>query len=125
MKCPFCLERIKTEIVMKPEFVTLMFGLAVFALIPNAIMIVIVVVALQLTASKKHRCSLCERELGSDGKFLLIFSDEVYSFSLGENGVLVSKKMMISFGLIVFAIVSLWIRNNIEEMHDWTNITWE
>jgi hypothetical protein len=46
-------------------------------------MLIFTLVILQVTATRKHRCPMCERELGSDGKFLVFFKDEVYSFAIG------------------------------------------
>lgn len=60
-----------------------MLALVLFSIMPNAIMIVVVMIVMQLTATKRHRCGLCERELGTDGKFLGLFHDQVYSFNIG------------------------------------------
>ena len=87
-------------------------------------MIIIVIFILQLTATKKHRCSLCEREIGSDGKFLIIFSDEVYSFSLGESGILISKKILMTGGLFLLMIIIFSIRATISPEIVWSDITW-
>jgi uncharacterized membrane protein len=51
----------KTEIIRKPELISIMFGLFLFAIIPNAVMIIVIVIVLQFTATLKHRCSVCER----------------------------------------------------------------
>lgn len=101
-----------------------MLGLLLFTLLPNAVTIVLVVLILQTTATKKHRCSLCERELGNDGKFLVLFKDEVYSFRLGENGILISKKILVTLAIfgVMFAIVLL--RAKIGNATDWTDLTW-
>jgi uncharacterized membrane protein len=112
MKCPFCLQRVKSEIIAKPELISVVFGIFMFSLLPNAIMIVVVLVVLQLTATRKHRCPLCERELGSDGKFLLIFQDEAYSFALGETGILLSKKILMTLSLFVVTFLILILRAN-------------
>lgn len=105
--------------------VSIVFGLLLFSLLPNAIMIVVVIVALQLTATRKHRCSLCEREIGSDGKFLICFQDEVYSFSLGESGVLVSKKILMTGGLFAFMLLILLLRSHYQSEVMWSNLTWK
>ena len=125
IKCPFCLQQTKTEIIGKPELVSIVFGLVLFSAFPNAVMIVVVVVVLQLTATKKHRCALCERELGTDGKFLILFTDEVYSFSLGETGVLISKKILVTAGLFcsIFAILAL--KGNQSKDLNWSTATWD
>lgn len=120
MKCPFCLQRMRTEIIMKLELISIMLGLALFSIFSNAVMIIVIVAILQLTTTRKHRCSVCERELGSDGKYLLVFTDEVYSFSLGETGVLLSKKILMTGGLFLTTVVVIYLRSQIELQHHWT-----
>ena len=88
-------------------------------------MIIVVIVALQITATRKHRCSLCEREIGSDGKFLICFKDEVYSFSLGESGVLISKKILMTGGLFAFMLLILLARSHYQSELTWSNMTWQ
>ena len=96
-----------------------------FSIFPNAIMIVVVIVILQITATKKHRCSLCEREIGSNGKFLIVFTDEVYSFSLGESGILISKKILMTGGFFLLILLIITIKSNIEPEVVWTNMNWK
>ena len=75
MRCPYCLELIRSEIILKPEIITAALGLSIFALVPNFMMMLISLMLLQFVASRKHRCPLCERELCSDGRFLVYFTD--------------------------------------------------
>jgi len=84
--------------------------MSIFAIVPNFIMILLVVALLQFTASRKHRCPLCERELGSDGIFLLYFTDEVISFSIFSAGFIFTKKLLITCLLIAFTLGVLSIR---------------
>lgn len=99
-------------------------GLVLFSLLPNAIMIVVTVVTLQVTATRKHRCSLCERELGTDGKFLIFFTDDVYSFSVGETGILVSKKIFVTIGLFLTMFLVISVRASLSEDLVWTEVSW-
>lgn len=87
--------------------------MSIFAIVPNFIMILLVVALLQLTASRKHRCPLCERELGSDGIFLLYFTDEVISFTIFSAGFIFTKKLLVTCLLIVFTVLVLSIRLSI------------
>ena len=73
-------------------------------------MMLLILTIMQLTASRKHRCPLCERELGSDGKFLVYFTDEVYSWSFMSAGFISTKKNLMTFGLIAFAISVIVLR---------------
>jgi hypothetical protein len=73
-------------------------------------MMLLIITLIQLTASRKHRCPLCERELGSDGKFLLFFTDEVYSWSFLSAGFISTKKNLMTFGLIAFAVIVIGFR---------------
>lgn len=75
MRCPYCLEMIRSEIILKPEVITVALGLSIFAIVPNFIMMMLIIMMLQFASSRKHRCPLCERELGSDGRFLIYFTD--------------------------------------------------
>ncbi len=36
-----------------------MLALVLFSILPNAIMIIAIVIILQVTATKRHRCALC------------------------------------------------------------------
>jgi hypothetical protein len=75
MKCPFCLQHIRSEIILKPEFISIVLGISIFVIVPHMAMMLLVIMLMHFTASRKHRCPLCERELGHDGKFLLYFTD--------------------------------------------------
>ena len=81
-------------------------------------MLMIVIMMLQFASGRKHRCPLCERELGSDGKFLIYFTDEVYSLSLlsigmnvGKIGVIFTKKTLVTILLIVFGLSVIGVRS--------------
>ena len=87
--------------------------------LPHFLTIFLVIVVLQITATRKHRCPLCERELGTDGKFLVFFRDEVYSFAIGNllliigtNGLIVSKKILVSIGIGILVLVILTVKMN-------------
>jgi uncharacterized YccA/Bax inhibitor family protein len=62
--------------------------------------------------------------LGTDGKFLAVFTDRVYSFSIGENGLLVSKKILMTIGLFFTTILIVYIRSRIEHTHQWVDFSW-
>lgn len=87
-------------------------------------MIVAIVLVLQTTATRKHRCSLCERELGNDGKFLVVLKDEVYSFKLGDSGVLISKKILCTIAIFALMFLVIFARAKIGNAVDWTDLTW-
>ena len=87
--------------------------------LPHFLTIVLVIIVLQITATRKHRCPLCERELGTDGKFLVFFHDEVYSFTLGKlitylgtNGLIVSKKILASIAIGILVLIILTVKMN-------------
>lgn len=125
MKCPFCLQHIKSEIIAKPELVSVVLGLFLFAILPNAFMIILVILVIQITATQKHRCPLCERELGSNGKFLKIFKDEIYSLSFHDNGILISKKIIYSGVIFIGTLFVLFIRAKyFPDLPEFTEITW-
>jgi len=84
----------------------------------------LVVMLLQFASSRKHRCPLCERELGSDGKFLIYFTDEVYSFSLFSAGFIFTKKMMTTALLLLFAISLITLRSYYEDTNKFIATTW-
>lgn len=79
-------------------------------LLPHVLNIIAVVFAFQLTSVCKHRCPLCERELGSDGRFLHYLTDSVYSFNLGRNGVIVTKKIIVNVMLTALVIGLMFVR---------------
>lgn len=110
MKCPFCLQHIHSEIILRPEFISMMLGLSLFVVVPHLAMMMLVMLLMHFTASRKHRCPLCERELGSDGKFLLYFTDEVYSLSFFSAGFIFTKKMLVTGALLLFMVLVLSIR---------------
>lgn len=87
-------------------------------------MMILVIMLMQFTASRKHRCPLCERELGNDGKFLVYFTDEVYSVSLLSAGFIFSKKMAVTAGLIAFIFIVTTVRVSRLERDAWVTTTW-
>ncbi len=110
MKCPFCLQHIQSELILKPEFISIVLGVSIFVIVPHLLMMLLVMTLMHFTASRKHRCPLCERELGHDGKFLMVFTDEVYSLSLFSAGLIFTKKMLITAALLAFIVFVLSIR---------------
>jgi hypothetical protein len=124
MKCPFCLQHIHSEIILKPEFISIVLGISLFVIVPHLAMMLLVIVLMHFTASRKHRCPLCERELGNDGKFLLYFTDEVYSLSLFSAGFLFTKKMAVTAALIAFILLVMSIRVSQMERERWVDTTW-
>jgi hypothetical protein len=101
-----------------------MLGLLMFSIVPNAIMISVIVMVLQLTATLQHRCSVCEKELGTDGKYLLCFTDRVYSFSFRETGILVSKKILMTVGLFLLFVSIVVLKAKVHPSIEWTPLTW-
>ena len=93
-------------------------------LVPHMVMMILVIMLMHFTASRKHRCPLCERELGNDGKFLVYFTDEVYSVSLFSAGFIFSKKMAVTAGLIAFIFLVTTIRVSRMERDAWVTTTW-
>ena len=109
---------------MKPQFSSILFAFLLFTLFPGFAILIIVVVLLQLTATKKHKCPSCEKEVGTDGKFLYFFVDELYSLNLGFSGLIISKKLLVSIFsvIVIFGIISL--RVHYHNQVEWTSITW-
>jgi hypothetical protein len=124
MKCPFCLQHIHSEIILKPELISIVLGISVFVIVPHLAMMLLVIMLMQFTAARKHRCPLCERELGHDGKFLLYFTDEVYSLTLFSAGFIFTKKMVVTGVLILFAMTILSLRVSQMENERWVPTTW-
>lgn len=124
MKCPFCLQHIHSEIILKPEFISIVLGISLFVMVPHLAMMLLVITLMHFTASRKHRCPLCERELGNDGKFLVYFTDEVYSLSLFSAGFIFTKKMAITGGLLLFISIVLTIRVARLESDKLVDTTW-
>jgi hypothetical protein len=114
MRCPYCLERIRSEIILKPELITVALGVCIFAIVPNLVMMLLIVILLQFASSRKHRCPLCERELGSDGKFLLYFTDEVYSMSFLSAGLIFTKKTAATITIVLIAISIVTVRSRMD-----------
>jgi hypothetical protein len=124
MRCPYCLELIRSEIILKPEIITVALGIGIFAIVPNFLMMMLIIMLLQFASSRKHRCPLCERELGSDGKFLIYFTDEVYSFSFLSAGLIFTKKTLATLLLILFAASVISLRSYYENTHKFIATTW-
>lgn len=125
MKCPYCLQHIRSEIISKPEFVSIVLGMTLFIVVPGLIMMGLVILLMQMTANKKHRCPLCERELGHDGKFLIYFQDEVYSLAIFSSGLIVTKKILISGVLMILAIIIFSVKLSSVESEKWVDVTWK
>jgi hypothetical protein len=95
-------------------------------LLPAIVNILAVVLAFQFTSVTKHRCSMCEKELGSDGKFLHYLVDEVYSFSIGRTGIILSKKILANLTLTAFLILIVVLKSrNKFAGHTYIDTTWE
>lgn len=110
MKCPYCLQHIQSEIILKPEFISIALGMSIFVIVPHLTMMLVIIFLLHFTASRKHRCPLCERELGSNGKFLMYLTDEVYSISIFSAGFIFTKKMVVTVLLLGFTFFVLTLR---------------
>jgi hypothetical protein len=101
-------------------------SLLVFMLLPAIVNILALVLAFHLTSITKHRCSMCERELGSDGKFLHYLFDEVYSFSIGRTGIILSKKILVNLTLTAFLILVVFLKGRDRFAgHTYIDTKWE
>jgi hypothetical protein len=84
------------------------------------------VLVFQFTSVTKHRCSMCEKELGSDGKFLHYLIDEVYSFNIGRTGIILSKKILANLILTAFLILIVGLKSRDRFAgHTYIDTTWE
>jgi hypothetical protein len=100
--------------VLKAEYSTIVFSALIFLMLPNVLNIIGMMFAFLLTSVKKHRCSICQFELGTDGKFMVCLKDQVYSFNIGRSGVILTKKILVSIGLtlaVIVCVLILWMIN--------------
>lgn len=125
MKCPFCLQHIQSEIILKPEFISVALGISLFVIVPHLSMMVLAILLMHFTASRKHRCPLCERELGHDGKFLMYFTDEVYSLSLFSAGFIFTKKTLATALMLAFICLIMTARVAQMNRDKWVLTTWQ
>ena len=47
----------------------------------------------------------------------MFFRDEVYSLSFGENGVLISKKILVTVGLFLLMVFGIYVRATVANTH--------
>lgn len=62
--------------------------------------------------------------MGSDGKFLLFFTDSVYSYSFFSSGLIFTKKTVVTVLLIAFATTVISIRSYYENSNKFIATTW-
>jgi hypothetical protein len=57
---------------------------------------------------------------------LVFFEDEVYSLSLGSNGLIITKKILFGIGLLGLVMLVLMVKvSNAYADVQWTDLTWE
>lgn len=127
VRCPNCLSRTVSDIVLKAEYSTIVFSALVFLLLPNILNIIGMMFAFVAASVKKHRCSVCQFELGTDGKFLMCLQDDVYSFNAGKSGIIITKKILVSIGLtgLVFLCLLYFGLSSSSHHLNFTETRWE
>lgn len=125
MRCPYCGYQNMTNIEFLNGINSYIIIIIIFLLSGFVISIFSAPIAFILTKTLVHRCVVCQKKLGTDGKlfFYLPYKDSVFiinkfikiiSFKFGEFGFVMTKNIVIGIFLTIFCIFLIYFQIGFE-----------
>lgn len=108
--CKYCNKKILTEVETEYTWTGILISGAFFMLF-KLLSIPLIILSCILTQETTHKCPNCLNKVGVSNFYDYIsLSDKIFTFSLGTNAIIITRKMLLSlFAFILISIITVFL----------------